>query len=392
MRYHLLVLLIILVLGCSRAEPEAYLGVLESPGGPILFQFYMDADLEYAYVVNVRDTLHFSAISTESDSIILSFQNFDSHLKASLKPDGIMNGRWYKTASEGSTQSLPFRAEPGFMPKQATKNLRFDGEWRAEFEDEDGSFPATGVFKFTSGNLRGTFLTETGDYRFLEGFANADTLILSTFDGAHAFFFRATLNDNGQLNGKFWSSDHYVATWSAVKGESELRDPSSITKVLGNPPGLSFQFPDTKGNLVTEKQFKGRPVLLYVFGSWCPNCADEARMLRGLWEEYKETGLKVVGVAFEYTGDFKRDAEMVERYRDRFDIPWTLLIGGISDKNEAASKLPFVQEIVSFPTSFFADQDHIIQFTHTGFMGPGTGTYYDLEIERFRHHIDEIIK
>jgi thiol-disulfide isomerase/thioredoxin len=388
MRFYLI--FFILVLGCSNPEFLPYIGTLESPGGPILFQFFASPGWNEGFIVNDRDTLQFSEITQEGDSLRFSILNFDSHLLAKIGDDGQLSGRWYKTASKGSIQTLPFSAEPGNYPKQSLENGQFDGEWNTMFTDADGSFPATGIFSFNDGQLKGTFVTETGDYRFLEGFARQDTLVLSTFDGAHAFYFEAVLNTQGHLEGGFWSSEHYYADWTAERGTHNLRNPGNITSIVGKPPKIEFEFPDTDGNRVSNADFEGKPILLYVFGSWCPNCADEARMLRQLWDDYRQTDLQIVGVAFEYTGDFSRDAAMVEQYRKRFDIPWTMLVGGISDKNSAAEKLPFVEEIVSFPTSFFADKNHIIQFTHTGFMGPGTGTYYDLEIKRFRQHINEI--
>jgi len=43
------------------------------------------------------------------------------------------------------------------------------------------------LFKQTKNKLTGTFLTTTGDYRYLDGIVTGDSLKLSTFDGAHAY-------------------------------------------------------------------------------------------------------------------------------------------------------------------------------------------------------------
>lgn len=51
-------------------------------------------------------------------------------------------------------------------------------------------------------------MTETGDYRYLEGVVNGNQLQLSTFDGAHAFLFTGTVTDS-TINGHFYSGNHW---------------------------------------------------------------------------------------------------------------------------------------------------------------------------------------
>jgi hypothetical protein len=54
--------------------------------------------------------------------------------------------------------------------------------------------------------VTGTFLTTTGDYRFLEGTVSGNQLYLSCFDGGHAFLFTAKIDDDKTLSdGKFFS-------------------------------------------------------------------------------------------------------------------------------------------------------------------------------------------
>ena len=76
--------------------------------------------------------------------------------------------------------------------------------------------------------LYGTFLTETGDYRYLMGNAsikNGDTTMqLSCFDGSHAFVFTAKKNKNGTLSGDFYSGIHWHEPFTAKRNENfELR-------------------------------------------------------------------------------------------------------------------------------------------------------------------------
>src|SRR2546427_189553 len=88
-------------------------------------------------------------------------------------------------------------------------------------------------------------------------------------------------------------------------GESSMPDPFAMT-ALKNPSGrLRFSFPDLDGHPVSlsDPKFKGKVVLVEVFGSWCPNCNDQAPVLEELYRKYHDRGLEIVGLAYEMTGD-----------------------------------------------------------------------------------------
>ena len=373
--------------------------MLESPGGELAFDLQIDltGDSLTAYVINGIDTTRFSTVRMSGDSLILRFDFYDSELRSIVQSDGTLRGQWSKRSSGGARSRLPFRAVKGQQERYRTvseDHYRFDGNWAASFTDEDGSFPAYALFvSEPGGTLHGTFRTETGDYRFLEGIYRDSSFVLSTFDGAHAFLFKARMQPDGTLKGDFWSRDTYHATWTAEKGEDHLRDPYQISADEAVGRNMQFTFPDLEGEPVSasDVRFQNKPMLVYLFGSWCPNCADEARMIREIYRtEYANSDLQIVGLAYEYTGNFEEDAEMVRRYKQRFDIPWTLLVAGTSSKKAAAETLPFLEEVISYPTSIFVNRDHIIEAIHVGFNGPATGAQYFKEKQRFKKHLDTI--
>jgi hypothetical protein len=63
-----------------------------------------------------------------------------------------------------------------------------------------------------SAYVNGTFLTETGDYRYLEGMMHNGKLYLSCFDGSHAFLFIAENNGTEITKGDFYSGLHGMKT------------------------------------------------------------------------------------------------------------------------------------------------------------------------------------
>ncbi len=389
--------------GChTMSRPDIagkYRGVIESPGGELAFPItIIQTDSGYTgYVCNGMDTLDFSGIRVGKDSVSLDFGFYDSHLIAAVGSDGGLAGRWTKHSIGTRILNLPFHAEKGVTYRYSQKTPAssvFEGEWPAVFHktsDTTRGYPATGVFSSENGKLYGTFLTETGDYRFLQGFAKDSSMTLSSFDGASAYLFRAHLQPDGTIQGNFWSYKTR-RTWTAHKGTSKLPDPFDIATIDPKHPDITFSLPDVDHHMVSsdDPEFKGKPILLYIFGSWCPNCADETAMLKKIYPQYRKTGLQIVGVAFEYFDTFEQKAEMVRRYKQRFQIPWTLVIGGKATSEDVEKSLPFVRKLISYPTDYFAGADHKIRYIHVGFDGPGTGSYYFQEKKAFKEKLDNI--
>jgi thiol-disulfide isomerase/thioredoxin len=205
---------------------------------------------------------------------------------------------------------------------------------------------------------------------------------LSTFDGAHAFLFQARASNDGKLAGDYWSRDSYHATWSATRSDDAGATLPDGWKDVGltNPEGrFQFRFPDLEGRPValTDERFRGKVVLVNIFGSWCPNCNDEAPLLAAWDRKYRDRGLQIVGLAYEFTGNAVRDREMVRRFAKRYGITYPLLLAGVSDKKKASVTLPDLTRVIAYPTSLFIGRDGKVKKIYSGFAGPGTGKHFD---------------
>ena len=64
----------------------------------------------------------------------------------------------------------------------------------------------------------------------------------------------------------------------------------------------------------------------------------------------------------------------MRRYRDKFGIPFPLLLAGINDMQVAAASLPQLQGFTAFPTTMFLGRDGRVKLVHAGFLGPATGS------------------
>jgi hypothetical protein len=67
------------------------------------------------------------------------------------------------------------------------------------------------------------------------------------------------------------------------------------------------------------------------------------------------------------------------------------LIAGNASKDKAAEVLPMLNHVMSFPTSIFIDRRGLVRKIHTGFYGPGTGSYYDRFVEKNQTFIEKLL-
>ena len=401
--------------GCGKKEDYvspvgSWRAVLNSPGGELAFWLEIKSDGSRELIGGVRngkEFLPFTRIEYVERKVTMSFEHYDSAILAEISEDGnSFEGEWSRRSLHGKRTVMDFRAtrvqdekdaSHRFQPLKKVQNNNaprdLSGEWEVEFKDKSGTTSAKGIFAQSENYLEGTFLTSVGDYRFLEGSYEGGVLRLSVFDGAHAFLFKATADENGNLKGDFWSRDSYHATWTAVRGSKEMPDPFSLTKIKNEEKRFLFEFPDLEEKIVShrDERFKDRVLLVYIFGTWCPNCNDEAPFLEELYKKYHDRGLEIVGLANEFTGDHKKDSEMVRRYVKKYGLSWPVLIVGIADKKKTAEALYDLDRVLAYPTTLFIDRNKQVQRIYTGFSGPGTGKYYQTLKNEFVDIIEKLL-
>ena len=379
---------------------------LESPGGDLPFGLELRSrDGRWsAWILNGTERIAIPAVRIERDELVMSIAHYDSSVRAKVAYDGRrLTGRWKKRRGKDLWTDMKFRAtfgeSPRFRPLDPpagpAASSTVAGRWAVRFSSSDE--PAVGILERAGKpdgsrtEVSGTFLTTTGDYRFLAGSLEGTKLRLSCFDGAHAFLFDATLRPDGTLAGDFWSSDNWHETWTARHDPgAKLPDGFAQTRWVGSATLADLAFPDLDGHRrsLDDPAFAGKARLIEIFGSWCPNCHDAAALLTQLHEKYGSRGLSIVGLAFEVTGDFERDAKQVRRYATRHGVRYPLLIAGLSDKAKATKALTVLDRVRSYPTMIFLHADGRVRAIYSGFSGPATGAAH----HTLRAEIEAIIE
>ena len=381
------------------------------PGGPVRFGLELqrkqditgDMDLGDpkrawdAWFVNGAERIPVPGVVVQPGGVRLEVNHYDARISSSrlgTETSPVLDGSWTKRNGLDDFTRMPFRATaPGAAePLERGDPSDLVGRWRVDFADDEQ--PAVAVFEAAGDELRGTFLTTLGDYRYLAGRRTAEGLELSCFDGAHAFRFEARLLEDGSLEGDFWSRDSYHDTWTAVRDETAmLPDGFQLTRWTGQVGLEELVYPDlTRApRRLSDDSLGGKARIIQLFGSWCPNCHDASDLLVDLFREYGPQGLSIVGLAFEMTGDFNRDAQQVRRYAELHEVPYPLLLAGPSDKERASRVFPLIDEVRAFPTTIFLHHDGRVRAVYQGFSGPATGMDHDVLRATFASLIEELL-
>jgi cytochrome c biogenesis protein CcmG/thiol:disulfide interchange protein DsbE len=146
-----------------------------------------------------------------------------------------------------------------------------------------------------------------------------------------------------------------VVLFAALIGAFMLglrHDPSNITSVLINKPLPQFTLPAVRQNQgLASADFKGEPMLLNVFASWCVSC----RLEHGLLLELKQEGVVVQGL------DWKDDAADGARYLAENGDPY------IKAGNDRSGRTGIDLGVAGVPETFVVDGHGRVRYK---FIGP----------------------
>jgi len=401
----ILLTLSLIISSCATIEKEivlkqgiwqAELKVMDNQILPFNFQLSRSSGGKYSMdILNAEEVITVDEITINGDSIIIRTPVFEGYIAGTFD-EGRISGKFIK---ESLDRIVPFNAEFGVSERFPNTEMSIadaSGIWETEFSHgTEDSYMGKGIFKQKDGKVTGTFRTTTGDYRYLEGVMDGDSLKLSVFDGAHAFLFTGRIKDS-VLNGVFYSGNHFKEPFVARRNEAyELPSPDSLTFLKDGYEKLDFSFPGSNGSMVSleDKRFKDKVVIVQIMGTWCPNCLDETKFLVEYLKKNTSEDLEIIGLAFEYAKTAEGAQKSIKRLVDRIGVTYPILLAqyGTSDKEKAQEKLPMLNHILSYPTTIFIDKKGVVRKIHTGFNGPATGEKYNEFKEEFNGFVKTLL-
>lgn len=337
---------------------------------------------------NAEERIESESIVT-NDTIYIEMPVYHTHFIGTIQNDSTIAGKWYNP-NRTNNYSIDFvmhkNNEINRVDWESARSQRYAVRFSPNTEDE---YPAVGIIHRAGNHLKGTFLTETGDYRFLEGELNIDEATLQCFDGSHVFHFNMTMTADSLLNGEFKSGVHWSEPFVAVKNDSyTLTDPDSLTFQSTEGP-FTFSAMGLDGEIKTfsTADYTGKVTIVQILGTWCPNCLDETKYYGELAENINDERLQIIPVAFEASEDFGTNISRLKTYQHELNLPFTPYLGGRAKKSAANEVFPMLNHVMSFPTSIFIDQTGEVRRIHTGFYGPGA----EMEYEHFKTSTEELV-
>ncbi|HLV39159.1 TlpA disulfide reductase family protein [Xanthomarina sp.] len=402
---HLSLLVVLIFLVSCKLEKEqpktlqigtykALLKINDSIDMPFIFEVL---SIDKLQIFNGDEIIEVDEVIYRNDSVFINPPVFEGYIAAKITEKGL-EGNYIK---DDLNRTVPFKAIFGETERFETVNKAktdVSGIWETTFSpnSETDKYIAKGIFKQENNKVTGTFRTLTGDYRFLEGVLDGNQLKLSTFDGAHAYFFIATVTDS-TIQGMFYSGNHYKEPFTAKRNESfELPDANNLTYLKDGYEKMSFSFPDEKGHMVSleDERFKNKVVLVQIMGTWCPNCLDESKYFIEFYKNNKDKDFEIIGLAFEYTKTEEKAFANIQRLKDRLGIDYPVLLAqyGSSSKVSAQEKLPMLNQVLSYPTTIFIDKTGAVRKIHTGFNGPATGEKYTEFTREFEGFVNGLME
>lgn len=341
---------------------------------------------------NGKEKIPLKDITYNKDVISIPLQTYEISLELNQKTKKFVSGNLVRH-NKNPVIKTPLVGHWGFKKRYDTPKgeaqINLSGIWDLNMEDEKGEkSPAIGKFTQTGHHFSGSILTPTGDYRYIDGQVSGDKFEGASFDGVYNYVLRGTIN-KGKMSAEVLSSTKTKVS-GKVDPKAELPDAYKQTEIKA----LKFIFPDLKGQSVSlnHAKFLGKPVVVQIFGSWCPNCMDEMNFLIPWYLKNSKRGIEIVALAFERSLSFEEATRQLIKVQKKMNVPYVILQAGSTSEDKPAEKLDGIKNFISFPTTIFLDKNHNVLKVHAGFSGPSTGEYFEKWKTDFNQTIDGLLE
>lgn len=123
-------------------------------------------------------------------------------------------------------------------------------------------------------------------------------------------------------------------------------------------PAYAFQAPKLGGGEIALADYRGRPVVLNFWASWCPPCRAEAPDFQRVWQAYQSQGIVFLGV------DVSDGEAAALAYVRDYGITYPSVVDTRNDISTAYGA-------TSLPTTVFINQDGLVVGKRVGPMSEG---------------------
>ena len=325
-------------------------------------------------LINGKEKSQSSSGTYSEGRLVLHFNYFANTIDATLK-DGALTGNF-----SSHSRSIPITATLNAKSSEPAPNPpHIAGSWEIAVKGPKGESAWELRVRQSGPEVDAVIQRIDGDTGNLSGTWHDGQFAVSHFTAAGPSYAVLRAQTDGTLKVITFSrsgpQELTARRPEAARAEGLNKPDAALqhTRLKDPAQPLAFSGKDLNGRPVasTDSEFKGKVVILSIGGSWCPNCHDEAPFLEELYRKYHDRGLDVVELSFEEE-DQLTNPERLRAFIQRYGISYPVLLAGTPDQlNE---KLPQVDGLNCWPTTFFIGRDGLVQSIHAGYSGPATGS------------------
>lgn len=145
-----------------------------------------------------------------------------------------------------------------------------------------------------------------------------------------------------------WVGYRVTAPPHSISVATPPGDPSDETRTFAEPgkAAPNFTLTDLSGKPIALSTYRGRPVILYFWASWCPYCVQSIPQLNELQAAHEEEGLQILAI------DILEKPETVRKVARELKISFPVLLDEHADVTQTYL-------VKATPTYIFIDRQGV---------------------------------
>lgn len=201
-------------------------------------------------------------------------------------------------------------------------------------------------------------LAEAANYNTLGQYDRATTVLREAYDGGIDAFDRIDFDETTK---QLRATPKYQEMRKSIDAANLAEARAKVKDRIDKPLGFAFDFrvKDLEGKPLSLEQFKGKVVLVDIWGTWCKPCREALPGLVELYRRFHRHGLEIVGLAYEPDAPSPEAAlNQVKQFVQQSGLPYYC---GMGDEG-ILKKIP---EFHGFPTTLVIDRSGKVRMLAT---------------------------